>query len=268
MADILTDLSPTVMAAAIKSNLYAFFRSLSSSKLVEFSEDSKAARWLTQIPHPWFNGVLVKQPAGSDEESFISDFMSYFKSRQVSSCSLWTEPDVQVDGWRRRLEPHGFQHSSEPPGMAINLAELPESLPQPAHFEIREVQDLANLEVWTRTFRLGYEMPETMAGDYYQIMASLGLDLPFRYYLGILDETPVSAVSLFLGAGVAGIYSMATIAQARGRGIGSLMTRYPLLQAAEMGYRAGVLQSSEMGFGVYRRLGFRKLCNVEHFYHG
>jgi len=33
-----------------------------------------------------------------------------------------------------------------------------------------------------------------------------------------------------------------------------------------MGYRAGVLQSSEMGFGVYRKLGFEKLCAMEHFY--
>jgi hypothetical protein len=33
-----------------------------------------------------------------------------------------------------------------------------------------------------------------------------------------------------------------------------------------MGYRIGVLQSSEMGYGVYKKLGFRHLCQIEYFY--
>jgi len=40
----------------------------------------------------------------------------------------------------------------------------------------------------------------------------------------------------------------------------------PLLEAREMGYRVGVLQSSEMGFGIYKRLGFRHLCQIESFH--
>jgi hypothetical protein len=33
-----------------------------------------------------------------------------------------------------------------------------------------------------------------------------------------------------------------------------------------MGFLAGVLQSSEMGFSLYRRLGFQKLCEMDHFF--
>jgi hypothetical protein len=39
----------------------------------------------------------------------------------------------------------------------------------------------------------------------------------------------------------------------------------PSALAQAMGYRVGVLQSSEMGFLVYRRLGFEKVCAMEHF---
>ena len=43
------------------------------------------------------------------------------------------------------------------------------------------------------------------------------------------------------------------------------MTLIPLLEAREMGHRAGVLQSSDMALGLYRKLGFEKLCHGDHF---
>jgi hypothetical protein len=39
-----------------------------------------------------------------------------------------------------------------------------------------------------------------------------------------------------------------------------------LYEARRLGYQAGILQSSQMGYSVYRRLGFQHLCNIEHFY--
>jgi ribosomal protein S18 acetylase RimI-like enzyme len=85
-------------------------------------------------------------------------------------------------------------------------------------------------------------------------------------YLGTLNSEPVATSCIFLGGGVAGVYSVSTLPVARGRGFGAAMTLQPLLQAREMGYRIGVLQSSEMGFNVYQRLGFRHLCQIENFY--
>ena len=40
------------------------------------------------------------------------------------------------------------------------------------------------------------------------------------------------------------------------------MTLAPLLEARAMGYRIGVLHASEMGLGVYRRLGFQEYCRL------
>jgi GNAT superfamily N-acetyltransferase len=98
------------------------------------------------------------------------------------------------------------------------------------------------------------------------LFISLGLELPYRYYLAYLNGRPVAASMSFLGAGVAGIYCVATVEEARGQGIGAAVTLAPLLEARGLGYHAGRLRSSDMGYNVYRRIGFQKVCSIDHYF--
>ncbi|HEX9037355.1 MAG TPA: hypothetical protein VF808_10235 [Ktedonobacterales bacterium] len=77
-----------------------------------------------------------------------------------------------------------------------------------------------------------------------------------RRYIGWLGDEPVATCQMVLGASSAGIYLLTTVARARGRGIGAAITAHPLLEARDEGYRVGVLQATEMGHPVYKRIGF------------
>jgi GNAT superfamily N-acetyltransferase len=79
-------------------------------------------------------------------------------------------------------------------------------------------------------------------------------------YLGFLAGRRVATSALVPAGGLAGVYAVSTLPEARGRGIGAAMTAFPLLEARARGYRVGALQATAMGLSVYRRLGFREVC--------
>jgi GNAT superfamily N-acetyltransferase len=264
MSDVLADLSPASLAVAIKANLYAFFQAFRSSAQAIINDSASGFRWHTAIAHPWFNGVLSSRPPAEDTAQAVRDTLAYFQSRDVAGFTWWLAPDLERTAWSQHLLPHGFQYDDDTPGMAIDLAALPS--PVRHSLDIQRVEDRRMPSKWSDTFAEGYGIPAAMTPLFMDLLDSLGTQLPFRHYLGLLDGKPVGTSTLFLGAGVAGIYNVATVPEARGQGIGSVMTLAPLYEARDMGYRAGVLQSSDMGYRVYQRLGFQKRCQIDHFY--
>ena len=63
--------------------------------------------------------------------------------------------------------------------------------------------------------------------------------------------------SLCLGAGVAGIYGVATKPEARGLGLARILTLQALREARLGGYDRGVLHSTPMARSLYEKIGFR-----------
>ncbi len=261
----MTDFQTQATAAAIKANLYGLFQYLGRSPRAELAVTPELVRWHTPVPHPWFNGVLATRRPGENAAGLVQGALAYFKERQVESFSWWPDSGLDPRRWSATLEAQGFAYSHDTPGMAVDLRAIRAHPLHLAGLEIVTVEDLDSLRTWNRTFIRGYGLPDALEAPFYELIAGLGPDLPCRYYLGYLKNRPLATSTLFLGAGVAGVYNVATLPQGRGQGAGTALTLAALEDALRMGCHIGVLQSSEMGYQVYSRLGFQELCRMEHW---
>lgn len=140
------------------------------------------------------------------------------------------------------------------PGMA--LYPLPEgSSVAPAGHEIRRVTVQAGLDDHVRTAAAGFEMPEEMLR---QVMTGSALDLPgISIYVGYTDGEPVTSGLGGRTGRTIGVYNIATIPSARGRGYGAAMTERVAADGAAAGCDVAILQASDMGFPIYERMGYR-----------
>ncbi len=67
---------------------------------------------------------------------------------------------------------------------------------------------------------------------------------------------PVATAMVIVSDRVAGVQLVGTVPDARGRGLGELCTRWAVNAGFELGAEAAVLEASEMGEPIYRRMGF------------
>jgi len=257
MSDILKDFSEPALINAMETNMQGTAIRWGQLIGATFHEDAESAWLLSGLPLELCNGVIRTRISAENQdeatEKLIQRFMAYHRPMTWLVC-----PSTQPADMRQRLQAHGW-YVDEAPGMALDLLTLDERAAQADDLSIERVSDHNMLRQWIRTMVIGSGMPEE-ALDLVLDIAAKHRFTPIpevQFYLGSLKGEPVTTSLLFLHGGVAGIYNVATLPEARGHGYGAAITATPLLAARAMGYRIGVLQSSPMGLNVYHRLGFQ-----------
>jgi GNAT superfamily N-acetyltransferase len=260
MSNILHDFSTPSLISANEENFFANLSSIRKWPRAELHEEKEIMWSMTDIPISFFNCIWRAQLAPERIEAVIESIIAQAKSRNVPLL-WWTGPTTRPADLGSYLERHGFVCAGQEPGMAVDLANLSVNPTMPAGLTIQQVRDNEALKQAVQILSIVFEIPDFLAKEYYDYMRHICPD-PFKLYLGRLNGKPVATSALVLAAGVAGIYGVATIPEARRQGIGARMSDYPLLEARALGYRVGILQSSEMGVGVYQSLGFQEYCNI------
>jgi GNAT superfamily N-acetyltransferase len=91
--------------------------------------------------------------------------------------------------------------------------------------------------------------------------------VPHARYLAAVDGggTVRATAATALWGEAAGVFFVDTDRDWRRRGIGTAMTAAALRDAARLGARTAILDSSRLGLGVYRRLGFDAVSDITMF---
>ena len=79
----------------------------------------------------------------------------------------------------------------------------------------------------------------------------------YRVWVGYVDGRAVTTATAFVDGDFVGVYAVATLAEARGRGYGEAVTWAATLCRRDL---PATLQASEMGRPVYERMGYRTVA--------
>lgn len=246
---------------ATERNFLAFLRQLAQLPSTRFGRDAGVEWFFADLPSPVFNHVYHTELEPDTADAAIRRVLERIRAAD-SEASWWVCPQSRPADLDRRLQRQGVLHAQDWAGMAIDLDQLNAGAARVKGLRVTRVFDAPGLRRWMEAFSRSFRHEPEVA----QLLLDIWSDplcsgeLPFRFYVGELNGAPVSCSLLFPAEGVAGLYCVGTIPAARRRGYGAALTVAPLLDARREGFRTGVLQATEMGLGVYRRLGFREIC--------
>ncbi len=246
---------------AIEENGAEFLVALGRAAGAE-ERDDELVRWVIgNSPIDYHNCVVYAALKPEEADAEIEASLQRMRAHGVPA-SWHVGPSMRPSDLGERLVAHGFEYGGDDIGMAVDLSALPEEVPASADFVVERVRDEAGLGAWVETLDSGFGEGPVEAEWVGEMYRRLGLEGAWRHYLGLLAGEPVATATSFFGAGVVGVYFVFTVERARRRGIGAGITLATLREARDLGYSVGVLGSSEMGYSVYRGLGFEEYCRI------
>lgn len=187
------------------------------------------------------NATVLREPAAEGATDLAERVDAFFSASPGGGYEVWSIwPTMD-------LTPFGFSVGSAP---CMVRERGGDPTPSPAELRVAEVQDDAGMrEVWPVLDEAfcDHRVPEpswdarVLAEDY-------------RVWVGRVDGRAVTTATAFVGYGFVGVYAVATLAEARGRGYGEAVTWAATLCRPDL---PATLQASEMGRPVYERMGYR-----------
>jgi ribosomal protein S18 acetylase RimI-like enzyme len=198
------------------------------------------------FPIPQFNGAWVAE----DSRAAVDAMPGAIAEVEASGTRAWVQTRTGHDRTRQAALELGLTQTEVLPGMVMRPDELVEARASIAISRIADEDADETNDLLARAFEAPKELFE-------QFRESLRRIEEVSWYVGRVDGAIVSTGLGFTVEGVTGVFNVATPPEHRGRGYGSAVTSRVLRDAFDAGSQLAFLQTSELGYGVYRRLGFR-----------
>ena len=256
-----TQIDSKEMAKLIEENLSA--KSMSFANLPGGERHSGNPNWFRSgLSRAGYNGITCAQLNLHDVDSQIEHCLEPFR-QSTTPLTWWVGPLSEPGNLGRVLQTHGFSHNRDMIGMAANLDDLVEFIPPDLEYSFEPVSARDELREWLPLFMETFGVPADESDLTFDTFAHLSFSPSaewFNYFIKINGEV-VATSSLHLGAGVAGLYNIATHPAYRQHGLGTAITLLTFEQAKQMGCTLGTLQTTyPNALRLYHRMGFEVYC--------
>ncbi|MFC4810525.1 GNAT family N-acetyltransferase [Paenibacillus sp. GCM10023250] len=226
---------------------------------IVFERTPRVIRYESDLPHPVYNRVIAYSAAASEDvQGDVGCIAERYRTRKVPFTWLTWEHDAGAAGLTKALAAHGLNKVDEVSGMSLSLTGWTHEEPAIPGFTVRPVRTQAEM-AWFRQIVppiFGFQGEAADVLVRINEAAAIGGNPAFRHYAGFVDGQLAAIATAVRDGETVGIYNVATLADYRRRGLGSALTAHALREAQASGAQLAVLQSSRMGEGVYRAIGF------------
>jgi len=201
--------------------------------------------------------------AKSSKSEHIQQVIDVFTTRKLP-FAWWTGFKDESNDLITQLERLHFSRTESELGMAVNLSELSAKDIFP-ELKIKSVDNDLLLNDFVSVLTELIPNDNAAIKEFYTSAKKFILDnnSALKLFVGYLNKKPVATSALFMHAGVAGIWDIVTLPEARRKGIGTDMTLHALNEGRKLGFSIGVLTASDEGQFVYSKLGF---IPIQQFY--
>lgn len=210
-------------------------------------------------PHPAISNAAFRADDRLDAGEFLERAQAFFGGLG-RGFSVWLRHGDPADrDLLSTAKAAGLTQVHEMPEMV--LEERPEERPLPPGIELRRIGTAAEAEDYWRVATLAYASlgfpPEVF--DFYEDHAGLLAAENAAAFLAYLDGEPVSIAMTIVSHGVAGIYWVGSLEEARGKGLGGALTAAASNAGFDLGAELASLQASAMGRPVYAAMGYEAI---------
>ncbi len=243
------------LLGAIESNLDDFYEKCSNHPNFN-SQNNDRINWVQSKYADWPNCIFRVNFEGLNIEAEINRVRALIREKKVPNG--WTVgPLTKPSNLGSILENYNFINVYHQAGMALGLKSLKIDNFESKKLEIKTINNNRMLKQWKNTVSLVFKIKIDL-----EVLKYLLIEKESRFFLGFYNGEPVSTLLLYLSSGVAGLHAVSTLPDYRNEGFGLAISGAALKEAYKMGYKIGVLQASELGEKIYRRLGFKKHCDI------
>ena len=214
-----------------------------------FERDGVLAAVVPAAPERAVVNSVAYEDAGRLERA-LPELAAVYEAAGVRAWTVWVRhDDAEAAGALARA---GHVLDAEPEAMAMELSSL--EAPRPADLDL-------DPEAGPATVARINDLAYTFGGDHFE--RSLRTAPSLRCYVARVDGRPVCCATGHDHDGDHSVTLVATLPEARGKGLAGRLLTYAWHDARERGCVTTSLQATKLGRSVYARLGYRDLGPVQ-----